>query len=430
MMMVTNLSKSMEKDICIPNQEQTNLHGENLMSSMQANIKKQYIIGFLMNMHFISGVLVPFFTDWGGLSLQQALILQSIFTGGIFLMEIPTGILADRIGRKKSMIMSFILTGCATLLYSSVPNFWIFAMSEFIWATGAAFYSGAGDAMTYDSLKVLGKESESKQVFGRIGAVSLFGILISAPLGSLIAAMGGLRWCMAIMSIPMLLACILSSTLIEPPQDTEINDNTSSKKQKGSPLATFKEGYQHLKNSSELKRIAIDFVVVSVTVYFMMWLYQPRLGEIGIDIVYFGIVNAGYIAVEMILMNNYTKIEKWIGSKYHLLKGTSFIIGLCFLLTALTSNPITVILGILLVIGIGFSRPVLSNSYMNKYVPSSHRATILSTIAMMRMGSTMVLNPIVGAGAEINIPLMMIILGGITLLWVFVSPVKSTDLID
>lgn len=53
--------------------------------------------------------------------------LQAIFTFSIFLFEIPTGVIADRFGRKTSLILSGVVTGIAALVYSSYPSFWVFA---------------------------------------------------------------------------------------------------------------------------------------------------------------------------------------------------------------------------------------------------------------------------------------------------------------
>lgn len=59
-----------------------------------------YLWRALMHMHFFAGVLVPFFTDWGGLSLNQMFLLQAWFFLWIFLLEVPTGALADKYGRR------------------------------------------------------------------------------------------------------------------------------------------------------------------------------------------------------------------------------------------------------------------------------------------------------------------------------------------
>jgi len=64
------------------------------------NIKKLYLFQFLMNFHLISGVLIPFFIQWGKLSFFEIMCLESYFTIMILIFEIPCGAIADYISRK------------------------------------------------------------------------------------------------------------------------------------------------------------------------------------------------------------------------------------------------------------------------------------------------------------------------------------------
>src|SRR5688572_28951228 len=62
-------------------------------------INKNYVYAYFKNFAFFSAVLVPFFTDWGHITLFQVQILQSWFSVWVFLFEVPTGAIADKIGR-------------------------------------------------------------------------------------------------------------------------------------------------------------------------------------------------------------------------------------------------------------------------------------------------------------------------------------------
>ncbi len=97
----------------------------------QSNIPKLYVMRGLMSLHFFGAVLIPFFQDWGQLTFVQIMILESIFMGGIFIFEIPTGTIADKFGRKKSLIWAFVINVIAIFIYSSAPLFWVFALPGF-----------------------------------------------------------------------------------------------------------------------------------------------------------------------------------------------------------------------------------------------------------------------------------------------------------
>jgi len=131
-----------------------------MVNSYESNIWKMYVFKFLVSLHFIGGVLVPFFMDWGKISFTQIMILQSWFMLWIFIMEVPTVTIADYFGRKYSLLLGCIVNIITVIIYTITPNFYLFLVGEFLWATSAALFSGADDAFVYDSLKKCGKAKE------------------------------------------------------------------------------------------------------------------------------------------------------------------------------------------------------------------------------------------------------------------------------
>src|SRR4030042_2213030 len=96
------------------------------------NIRKAYLFKFLVQFHLIGGVLIPFFTDWGGLTFAQTLLIQSWFLFWTFVLEVPTGAVADYIGRKQSIYIGAGVMVLAALVYSSYPALPIFLLGEFL----------------------------------------------------------------------------------------------------------------------------------------------------------------------------------------------------------------------------------------------------------------------------------------------------------
>ena len=68
--------------------------------NFKSNIWKMYAFRFLISMHFFSAVLIPFFLDYGNISFTKIMLLQSWFAFWSFVLEIPTGTIADYFGRK------------------------------------------------------------------------------------------------------------------------------------------------------------------------------------------------------------------------------------------------------------------------------------------------------------------------------------------
>lgn len=69
------------------------------------NIPLLYAIRILFWSHFFAAVMVAFFTQWGGLKLSHVFYLNAWFMLCSFLLEVPTGTIADFLGRKVSLAL-------------------------------------------------------------------------------------------------------------------------------------------------------------------------------------------------------------------------------------------------------------------------------------------------------------------------------------
>jgi MFS family permease len=391
-------------------------------SGYEKNIPLYYVIQFFAGLHFISGVLVPFFTEWGGISMFQALSIQAWFLGCVFLLEIPAGTIADFLGRKQSMALGFSATLVGALVYSSVPKFWVFMVGESIWAVGVSLLSGAQEAMLYDSLKELNREEESKKIFGRTRSVGLVGILVAAPIGSIIASTIGLRYTMMLMAVPTGISVVLCLFLKEP----HVHDQDQKQKY----FEIIKKGFNHIRHSKTVMKLAADLLVGGILAYFVIWTNQQRLLQIGVDSSHLGYINMIWLAFEILVANSFVALEKLFKSKKAVVFATSFLTGIGFFIMALTSNVPIVVLGIILAASFGLGRFILMINYINKHIPSEQRAMIISTILMFKQLGHVILNPLVGYMVEWNLVYVLLILGGMMILWSIVSPVREKHLLD
>ncbi|NTV24557.1 MAG: sugar MFS transporter, partial [Nanoarchaeota archaeon] len=82
-----------------------------------------YLFKFLKSMYFFSGVLIPFFTEWGGITFFQVMLLQTWFVFWTAILEVPTGAVADRWGYKTSIIYGVAINVLAVIVYVLVKSF-------------------------------------------------------------------------------------------------------------------------------------------------------------------------------------------------------------------------------------------------------------------------------------------------------------------
>jgi len=387
---------------------------------MFSNIHKIYLINFLHHLVFFTAISVPFFVEWGGLNYTQMLILQSWFMIWVVIFEVPTGMIADKIGRRSSLALSGIFTGIAVLVYASMPNFYVFMLGEFIWAIGISFLSGSDEAIIYDTLKEDKKEKKARYIFSNFNIAGNLGIIIAMPVGSAIAGMmlwpypNNLVLPMLLTAFPLFLVILVALSLKE---------SKRTRPQKNY-FQLAKNGMKYLARQKVLRAFALDMVLITVMTYFMFWLYQPLLGSVGVDIGFYGFVGAGANIAGVILLFNIKRIEKLFSIK-KLFFLTAIIPGIMYIFAGLYTTVWTVVLVTLSVMGLAFLRQPLFQDYMNRFIKSSDRATVLSSIYMFEGLAVAAASPIVGMLMDWSLTYTLLILGILTIIFALTTGVEK-----
>ncbi|HNT29780.1 MAG TPA: hypothetical protein PKL83_02400, partial [bacterium] len=150
-------------------------------------------------------------------------------------------------------------------------------------------------------------------------------------------------------------------------------------------------------------------------------LYQPLLQYLQLDIGYFGFVHAAVAGSQVIVLLVYHRIEQLLGTKKKYLLFTALVSGIGFIGIGLLPSVALVITITLLVSGFGLSRIDVMRNYMQAHIPSAERATVLSSLGMVRRLGMAVLNPIIGLcmdaslqGTAVGIGMVIILLAGMS----------------
>lgn len=387
-----------------------------MQSKLIDNIWKMYVFRFLVGLHFVGGVLIPFFTDWGGISFTQIMLLQSFFVFSMFVLEVPTGAVADRWGHKSSVAAGAMFAALGALIYSSYPIYALFFVGEFCWALGGALMSGADEAIVYETLKSTNRLDDSKSIFSRSQSFGLGALVISAPIGSWIAASFGLQFTMRCMVLPIFAAALLALTFQEP---------SASHDDKPGYFETVWAGLGFFKNHRELKILAFDMISVSSFAFFVIWTYQPLLQQLGLPIIYFGFVHSAMTSSEIIVLNSFGRLERWFGSSRRYLTGSALLSAGAYLVLSMADSLWICIPAMIVVAGFGLSRQVLFQTYMNRHIESSNRATVISTVSMIRRLTGALLYPLVGTLVDWSLRGTFVALGMALILCVLLSGVKD-----
>lgn len=132
------------------------------MSHTKLNIKKQlgllYISNFLFNSSIAGAAWVLLLVS-DGYSLIQVGFAETVFHIVSLMAEIPSGMFADVFGRKKSLILSCLMTMCSAVVRGFIPGFAAVCVSVGFSALSYNFISGSDSAIAYDSLLEEGQEN-------------------------------------------------------------------------------------------------------------------------------------------------------------------------------------------------------------------------------------------------------------------------------
>src|SRR5215218_4871221 len=157
------------------------------------SIQRTYLgllLGNTLAASLIWGINTIFLLD-AGLSNLEAFAANAFFTAGMVLFEVPTGIVADTVGRRASYLLGTVTLTASTLFYVLLwqieAPFWQWAVASLLLGLGFTFFSGAVEAWLVDALTATGFKGEMESVFGRGQVVTGAGMLTGSVAGGFIA---------------------------------------------------------------------------------------------------------------------------------------------------------------------------------------------------------------------------------------------------
>ncbi len=387
---------------------------------MKSNIPKMYVIGAVKNMMFFGAVTVPFFLDWARLDYTRMFLLEASFSFWMFALEIPTGVVADRYGRKYSLALGGLFTGASFAIFGLVNDIFAFFVAEFVCALGMTLLSGADRAMIYDTLLALGREDSATKCFSRYESAGLAGIIIGLLGGSALAGMdppgypAALPLTFIITGIALAFIFIIALTLTEPERE----------KAGGGFLRQGIDGFRYIFTNRVLRAFSLNYSFISAATFFIYWLYQTLLMQSGVAVSWFGAVGAAFNVAGIALMLNVARIEKALGIE-RLIFATAVVPGLLYMGLCFIPNIAYVLAAIVLIASLRQLRVPLLSDFMNRHIESGVRATVLSGVSMLERVVIMFMYPVTGLIADVSPEWAFLFLGCVTVLFSFIVRVET-----
>lgn len=175
------------------------------------NIRRFIAFRILFNARFYYPVFTILFLDFG-LSLEQFAILNAAWAATIVLLEVPSGALADTIGRRNLVIAATVIMvlEMALLVFAPIGAtpivFYLFLANRILSGAAEAAASGADEALAYDTLKDLGLEKSWGRVLETQMRFQSIAFIVTMSLGALLYDASRLNQFLAFASIDMVIA--------------------------------------------------------------------------------------------------------------------------------------------------------------------------------------------------------------------------------
>lgn len=307
-----------------------------------------------------------------GLSFFEIGLLNSIGSAIIFILEVPSGVLADKFGRKKNLLLgNFLNILFVVVLYFST-NFFSFAVAEIIFSISSCLISGTDASLLYDTLQHEKKEKEYRTILAKNNSITLFISLFTSIVSTILFASYPkivFLWSAIIYSAMFVLSLFLSEIKIfQEPKEVE------KQRTKKSKIIKMINKYKLFIILSLFSSIII-LLVSNLSV-----LTSPILIENGMDLKYTGYVLAGSKVLSIILLRNQKAILSHI--KKNIFITFTVILGTSLILLFFISSQYYWIYTICVVSSANdFLQPIL-NEKINEQIQSKNRTTMLSITSM------------------------------------------------
>jgi MFS family permease len=356
---------------------------------------RRWLIAFysydtLANVLITNAIWVIYLASHGYSPLAIGLF-EMLFHVAKFVAEVPTGIFADLLGRRKSLILYCLLGALQQLLFLA-PTVPLIGLSFILSGVSYAFLGGANQAMLWALAGYAAAADQSRQYSKLVSLMYMLGLIGEIAGTSLGGFLGHIMQTLPFVCEAAFMLLSIIPLLFLPEQRVELE-------QRSSPLQHLKAGLRAVRNSPALLGLLLITALTDScwqTIYFY---YQLYLHGLGFSLVIVGLVVAASTGMNFLFTATAPAFirrlpERWLVPIFV----SSQIVGL--LLMSLPF-PLISIVGYLVLFqaSVAVLTPAIS-TYINERSPENQRATVLSFQTGLFSAAMIVLFPLFGLGVS------------------------------
>jgi MFS family permease len=340
---------------------------------------------YTLSASVIWGVNTLFLLD-AGLSFFEVFIANAAYSAGTVIFEVPTGVVADTLGRRFSFLSSAVVLAVVTFLYLALAQVDAgvvpFALVSALMALGFTFYSGAVEAWLVDALSASGYRGGLDSVFARGQQVTGAAMLVGTVGGGLL---GQLDLAAPYLVRSVLLVLVFAIAFVAMHDIGYTPRRVSASRLPAAMVGTARAGVTY---GWAQRPIRLLMVASAIETGFVMWAFyawQPYLLELlGRDAVWVAGLVAAAVACSTMAGNEVVDLaSRYCGRRTTLMLWAAGVQSAAAILLGLTSSFWIAVLALLCVMGsIGVVSPV-RQAYLQQLIPSEQRATVTSFDSMV-----------------------------------------------
>lgn len=340
------------------------------------NLYKYQVYVLISGFAFV-GPLCNLFYLSADISFSKLSLIETASMVVLVFFEVPTGALADLIGRKKSMSLGCCLMGCEYILIGAGYSFGFFIAAALIGGLGICLESGADDALLYDSLKKLKREGEFKKYLGQSNAVFKISAAISGVISAYIYSFDK-SLVFYICGFLLIGLALYSLTLTETTSSGSLSVNNKNNKNLLMMIRQLiTKSYACLRNNRSLAWVILFAGILTTTARANTALLRTPILEILLDdIFYLGIIIAFGLALSSIASWYAHQFLNFVNEQYILL---IYALGLSAVFIGIGYfNSLWIIAFIVPMYILNAFQSVFFSDYCHRHFNSKQRGTLVS----------------------------------------------------
>ena len=361
------------------------------------------LLGNTLAASLIWGINTIFLLD-AGLSNLEAFSANAFFTAGMVLFEVPTGIVADTVGRRYSYLLGTVTLSTSTLLYVLLwqieAPFWQWAVVSVLIGLGFTFFSGAVEAWLVDALTATGFTGEMESVFGRGQVVTGVAMLTGSVAGGFIAQETSLGVPFVLRGLILVVMFVVASRLMH---DIGFNPEKGGKplaEMRKIASATIEYGWR----VPAVKWLMVEALFTGGVGIYGFYALQPYLLELYGDphaYMIAGLVAAIVAGAQILGGMAAPRIRRLFHRRTSALIATAAL-GVLTLALIGVFESFWAVIGLIVVWSLLFAASMpIRQTYLNGLIPSQQRASILSFDSLMDSSGGVVVQPVLGRAADV-----------------------------